>query len=182
MIVADDGYAYVGNFGFDRALGEEPRATALIGITPEGAASVVADGFEFPNGMSITPDGKTLLVAESRGRRIVAFDRARDGSLSNRRLWGDLGQVRPDGICLDAEGAVWVADVGSGDAIRIREGGTVLDRLEFGERRPFACVLGGDDRKTLYLCTNIAPQPTPTDTRNGRVESCRVAVAGAGLP
>ncbi len=109
MVVDSAGRAYVGNFGFDLHKGEKPHATVLVMVTAEGKARVVADDLTFPNGTVITPDGRTLIVGESFGRRLTAFDIAADGSLANRRVWADLGENVPDGIALDAEGAIWVA-------------------------------------------------------------------------
>ncbi len=119
-------------------------------MTPDGEAREVADGLAFPNGMVVTPDNDTLIVAESFARRLTAFDIGPDGSLSNRRVWAD---VTGDGICLDAEGAVWTSDVGPGDdgvCLRVREGGEVLDRIEL-DRPCYACMLGGEDGTSLFM-------------------------------
>ena len=121
-----------------------PGIIALV--TPDGAARQVADGIAFPNGMAVTPDNSTLIVAESYGKRLTAFDIAADGSLSNRRVWADLGDGVPDGICLDAEGAVWYADVPNQRCVRVREGGEVLQTIEL-DRGCFACMLGGAGRQ-----------------------------------
>jgi sugar lactone lactonase YvrE len=119
-------------------------------ITPDGSARQVADGFAFPNGMAATPDNSTLIVAESYGNRLTAFHIATDGSLSNRRLSADLKGGAPDGICLDAENAVWYGDVPNKRCVRVREGGEVLQTIEL-DRGCFACALGGVDKRTLFL-------------------------------
>ena len=119
-------------------------------VTPDGAARQVADGIAFGNGMAVTPDNSTLIVAESYSKRLTAFDIAANGSLSNRRVWADLGEGVPDGICLDAEGAVWYADVPNKRCARVREGGEELQSIGL-DRGCFACMLGGPDLRTLFL-------------------------------
>jgi sugar lactone lactonase YvrE len=119
-------------------------------VAPDGSVRQVADGIAFPNGMVVTPDNSTLIVAESHGRRLTAFDIAADGSLANRRTWADTGTGAPDGICIDAEGAVWYADVPNKRCVRVREGGEVLQTAEL-DRGCFACMLGGEDGKTLFI-------------------------------
>lgn len=119
-------------------------------VLPDGSARPVAEDLAFGNGMAITPDDSTLIVAESYGGRLTAFDIADDGGLSNRRLWADLGDGAPDGICIDAEGAVWYADVPHERCVRVREGGEVLQTVE-ADRGCFACILGGDDGSTLFI-------------------------------
>ncbi|MEU6036980.1 SMP-30/gluconolactonase/LRE family protein [Actinomadura sp. NPDC047616] len=149
IVVDPRGNAYVNNIGFDFPAGAPaPGVVALV--TPEGTARVVADGLAFPNGMAITADGATLIVAESHGNRLTAFDIGQDGSLGGRRVWADVADDHPDGICLDAEGAVWYADVGNRHCVRVREGGEVLGTVEL-DRGAFACALsrGGDPR--LYV-------------------------------
>ena len=125
IVVDGRGNAYVGNIGFDFPEGEFAPGTIAL-ITPDGSARRVADGLAFPNGMAVTPDEATLIVAESYGNRLTAFDIAEDGGLSNRRTWAELGDGTPDGICLDAEGAAWYADVPNRRCVRVREGGEVL--------------------------------------------------------
>lgn len=182
MVVDADGRAYVGNFGFNHYIGETPKGAALVRVDPDGTASVAADGLMFPNGTVITPDGGTLIIGETRAGRLTAFDRAADGTLSNRRVWADLGTNVPDGICLDAEGAVWVADPRNNVVLRVREGGAVTDRVPTGDLGAFACMLGGDDRRTLYVCTAKMSGPRAAEIRSGRIEFVRVDVPGAGLP
>ncbi len=182
MVVDADGRAYVGNFGFNHYAGEEPQGATLIRVDPDGTAAVAADGLMFPNGTVITPDGGTLIVGETRGKRLTAFDRAADGTLSNQRLWANLDPHYPDGICLDAEGAVWVADPRNNVVLRVREGGKILDRISTGELGAFACMLGGEDRCTLFVCTAEMSGPGAAEIRSGRIECARVSVPGAGLP
>ena len=125
-----------------------PGIIALV--TPDGTARQVADGIAFPNGMAITPDNKTLIIAESYGKRLTAFDIVADGNLSNRHVWADLGDGCPDGICIDAEGAVWYGDVPNKRCVRVREGGEVLQTINI-DRGCFACMLGGADKTTLFM-------------------------------
>lgn len=182
MVVDGQGRAYVGNFGFNHYEEKAGRLADLIRVDPDGTASVAAEGFHFPNGSVITPDGKTLIVGETRANRLSAFDIAADGALSNRRVWADLGGGYPDGICLDAEGAIWVADPRNRETIRVKEGGEVTMRVSTGRNGSFACMLGGDDRKTLYICTSSGSGPGAAERRDGRIETLRVAVPGAGWP
>jgi sugar lactone lactonase YvrE len=183
MVVDARGRAYVGNFGFDRHRGEAPRAAAIARVDPDGAVTRAAEGLEFPNGTVITPDGRTLVVAETMGGRLTAFDVAADGALTKRRVWAKLDGVFPDGICLDAEGAIWVSDARGPDLLRVREGGAIERRIPTGPgRHAFACMLGGADRRTLYVCTCTGSGPAMADKRDGRIETVRVDVPGAGLP
>ena len=182
MVVDAGGGAYVGNFGYDTRGEAEVKLADLIRVTADGKTSVAAEGFAFPNGAVITPDGKTLVVGETRANRLTAFEVAADGSLSNRRVWADLGKNFPDGICLDAEGAIWVADPRNNETIRVEEGGAIVERISTGAYGSFACMLGGDDRKTLYICTCTGSGPHAAERRDGRIEAIRVAVPGAGQP
>ncbi len=182
MVVDSKGRAYVGNFGYDLHKGEKARGTVLIMVTLEGKARVVAEDLMFPNGTVITPDGKTLIVGESFGRRLTAFDIAADGSLANRRVWADLGNNVPDGIALDAEGAIWVASPMSSEVIRVREGGEVTERIKVATDA-FACMLGGADRKTLFVLTSASSDPGACRANaTGKIEITKVEVPGAGLP
>jgi sugar lactone lactonase YvrE len=183
MVVDARGRAYVGNFGFDMYAGEKPAETCVILVEPDGRARVAAEGMSFPNGSIITPDGATLLVGESMASRISSFDIAADGTLSNRRVWAQLEGATVDGMCLDAQGAVWSACPFTGRVLRVLEGGEVVDEVKGTHPGAFACMLGGDDRRTLYVCT--APTHVPADARvahGGRIEAVRVDVPGAGLP
>jgi sugar lactone lactonase YvrE len=150
IVVDGRGNAYVNGAGFDMLAGAEPAPGRVAIITPDGSARVVAEGIEFPNGMAVTPDNSTLIVADSYANELTAFDIGADGSLSNRTAWADLDDGVPDGICLDAEGAVWYADVPNKRCVRVREGGEVLETIEL-DRGCFACMLGGEDGKTLFL-------------------------------
>jgi sugar lactone lactonase YvrE len=176
IVVDGRGNAYLGNIGFDFTEGEfAPGILALV--TLDASARRVADGVAFPNGIVVTPDNSTLILAESYGNRLTAFDIAADGGLSNRRVWADLGDGVPDGICLDAEGAVWYGDVPNKRCVRVREGGEVLQTLEF-DRGCFACMLGGEDGRTLFM---LAADMT-SEARTGQVLTVAAPAAGVGWP
>jgi sugar lactone lactonase YvrE len=182
MVVDRQGRAYVGNFGFDFAAGAPVSPAEIILVPPEGHIRVASGGLLFPNGSVITPDGRTLIVAETFGHRLTAFAIEPDGSLSSRRVWADLGGAFPDGLCLDAEGAVWVAAPEPGAVLRVREGGTITDRVQV-TTRPYACMLGGPRRRTLFVCT--AESTVPGRGRKGiggRIEIVEVEIPGDGLP
>ncbi len=182
MVVDAQGRAYVGNFGFDLHKQEKPRTTALALVLPSGEARVAARDLAFPNGCVITPDGRTLVVAESMASRLTAFDIAGDGSLSNRRVFAQLERKIPDGICLDAEGAIWMASAIGHECVRVHEGGRISATIQV-ETQAYACMLGGPDRKTLFLCTAEDSDPDKcVASRSGRIETVRVDVAGVGLP
>jgi sugar lactone lactonase YvrE len=194
MVVDRLGRAYVGNFGFDLdayiaehgvegALAEPgPPRAVLTRIDPDGTVQVVADGLKFPNGTVITPDGSTLVIAETLGLCLTAFDIAEDGSLDNRRSWAELGFHAPDGICLDADGNIWVANPLAPECVLYAPGGTALERVETGEPC-FACMLGGPDRKHLFMLTaRSSAAHLASQERTGAVEVLEVATAGDGLP
>lgn len=149
MVVDGRGNAYVNNIGFD-FLGGAFAPGIIAMVTPDGAARQVADGLAFPNGMVVTPDNSTLIVAESYGDRLTAFDIAADGGLSNQRVWASLNGGHPDGICRDANNAIWYGDVPGQRCVRVREGGEILQTIEL-DRGCFACMLGGVDRRTLFM-------------------------------
>ena len=181
IVVDGNEHVYVNGGGFDLMAGE-PFAPGLIAlIATDGGARQVADGLEFPNGMAVTADDRTLIVAESYGRRLTAFDIEADGELSNRRVWAQLGEGVPDGICIDAEGAVWYADVPNERCVRVREGGEVLDMIEL-DRGCFACMLGGEDRSTLYIVARqwSGIQRSADGERTGVLVAVPAAVPGAG--
>jgi sugar lactone lactonase YvrE len=192
MVVDSSGRAYVGNFGFDldtaevggtldEVLAAHDGAT-LARVDPDGSVHAAADGLVFPNGTVITPDGRTMIVAESFANRLTAFDIGADGSLSNRRLWADLGRRKPDGICLDADGTVWVANPTINECFRVAEGGNILDVIETANRC-FACMLGGPDRRTLFMVTSqYSLAHEAAAQRTGTISVVEVAVPGAGLP
>lgn len=183
MVVDREGRAYVGNFGFDFTSGDKPATTDLILVTPEGQARIVAKDLAFPNGTVITDDGNTLIVGESFGAKLSAFDIEADGALSNRRVWAELTGAVPDGICLDAAGAIWVASPASAEVLRVVEGGEVTDRISVAPHQAFACMLGGSDGKTLFVCTaGSADAAVCIENRDGRIETFSVDVERAGLP
>ena len=182
MIVDASGRAYVGNFGFDRHAGEAQRTTCLIRVDTDGSVHKAADDLLFPNGTVITPDGRTMIVGETFAHRLTAFDVAADGTLSNRRPWATIEGCFPDGICLDAEGAIWVSDPFGRRVLRVLEGGKITHSLDLAPRGAYACMLGGADRRTLFVVTNSKSGPTTAQTLEGRIETMRVDVPGAGLP
>ena len=185
MLVDAHGRAYIGHFGFDLQ-GRAPFAPAsLVLATPEGRVRVVAEDMHFPNGTVLAPDGRTLIVGESYGQRLTAFDVMDDGSLARRRVWAQLeGRgVGPDGICLDAEGAIWLASPVTREVLRVREGGAVTHRIAT-PGQAVACILGGPDRKTLFVCTGrvlVTPGQSRAE-RSGVIYAMPVEVPGAGLP
>ncbi|MEO8263911.1 MAG: SMP-30/gluconolactonase/LRE family protein [Ilumatobacteraceae bacterium] len=192
MVVDAQGRAYVGNFGFDLdtneingTLGEVLAAhsgATIARVDPDGSVHAAAAGLMFPNGTVITPDGRTMIVAESFANRLTAYDIADDGSLSDRRLWADLGGRTPDGICLDADGAIWVANPIINECFRVAEGGNILDVIET-DNRCFACMLGGPDRRTLFMLTSRYSLAVEAAVhRTGNVLIADVDVPGAGLP
>ena len=188
MVVDKKGNAYVGNFGFDLHAGEPIKPTNLILVRPGEEPCVVAENIFFPNGTVITPDDKTLIVGETFASCLTAFDINEDGTLANRRVWADLRSIEegytpvPDGICLDAEGAIWVASPSTNDVIRVQEGGALLDKVEV-DRGAFACMLGGENGNTLFISTaNDSTEETCLKERSARIEVIEVDVPRAGLP
>ena len=180
IVVDGRGNTYVNNVEFDLMGGEDPRPGIIALVTPDGSALQVADGIAFPNGMVVTPDNSTLIIAESYEGRLTAFDIAKDGGLSNRRVWADLGEGG-DGICMDSDGAVWSPKFQS--CVRVREGGEVLERIEL-DRFCFACMLGGEDGRTLFM--NVAnwtgTEGIGKEPRTGQVLSVEAPAAHAGFP
>ncbi len=190
MVVDSRGYAYVGNFG---APLETPAAklAEMILVKPDGSSQIVARDLAFPNGAVITPDGKTLIVGETYAARLTAFDINIDGSLCNRRVWAqfdELGVVRdrkilrnrilPDGICIDAENAVWIASPNqNAELVRVKEGGDIVDRIRVNTF-PYACMLGGEDRKTLFMLTSDLSKEGDV----GKIETVQVNSPGVGFP
>lgn len=152
MVVTGKGDAYIGNFGFD-FVNEKPRGTVLIHVSCDGEAKIVAEDLLFPNGSVILGDGRTLVVAESFGKRLTAFDIGKDGSLSGRRVWADLGEYFPDGISLDAAGGIWVATPASYQVVRVEEGGKITHRVPL-DSNAYACSVGGVQSEYLYICTS----------------------------
>jgi sugar lactone lactonase YvrE len=181
MVVGGAGNAYVGNFGFDTERGDEFRTADLALVRPDGSTEVAATDLRFPNGSVITPDGSTLIVGESMGRRYTAFTIGSDATLSDRRVWAKLSSGAPDGCALDAEGAIWMADASGAGCFRVAEGGDILDGVT-ASQPIFACALGGSDRRTLYLVTAPAFGDEQTGRGEGRIEAVEVDVPGAGWP
>ena len=181
IVVDARGNAYVNTIGFDFP-GGEPAPGSVVLVTPAGAVRKVADDLAFPNGMAITADGETLIVAESYGNRLTAYDIGQTGDLTRRRTWAEVGGDHPDGICIDADGAVWYADVGNRHCVRVREGGEVLDTVEL-DRGAFACILSrGDQQPQLYVVCQewggTEPPPEPT----GQIVAFPAPAPGAGKP
>ena len=197
MVVDAEGRAYVGNFGFDLMGGAPMSPTVLVRVDPDGTASVVADDMHFPNG-SVIMNGDLLVVSETFGNRLTAFDIAADGGLSGRRAWASFGDlpdtddvtealgmvsVGPDGMCADVEGAVWIADALNNRVLRVREGGEIVEEVSTGDLGTYACMLGGDDGRTLFMCS--APSFVESERRAAReakILSCQVDVPHTGLP
>jgi len=182
IVVDGRGNAYVNNVGFDFPGGDFAPGTIAL-VTPDGSARQVADGVAFPNGMAVTPDNSTLIVAESYGKRLTAFDIAADGGLSNQRVWADLGDGAPDGICLDAENAIWYGDVPNKRCVRVREGGEVLQTIDV-DRGCFACMLGGANKRTLFMMATEwrGPASMADGRRTGQVLTVEAPAPGAGWP
>jgi sugar lactone lactonase YvrE len=182
VVVDGRGNVYLNNVGFDFPGGEFAPGTLAM-VTPDGSARQVAEGAAFPNGMVVTPDNSTLILAESYASKLTAFEITADGGLSNGRVWADLQGGVPDGMCLDAENAVWYADVPNKRCVRVREGGEVLQTIDL-DRGCFACALGGADRRTLFL---IATEWRGTadmagGARTGQVLTTEAPVLGVGWP
>jgi sugar lactone lactonase YvrE len=197
MVVDLDGRAYVGNFGWDESTDPVIKATMLLRVDPDGSVHVAAEDLVCPNGMVLTPDGGTLLVNETFAARITAFDHAPDGSLSNRRVWAafsdqefetvpqalESGAILPDGLTLDAEGAVWTADCHGSGAHRVVEGGEVVDHISTAPDATFAVKLGGEDGRTLFMCTTFPyGAGNPMEEHKSKMQRHQVEVPGAGLP
>jgi sugar lactone lactonase YvrE len=182
LVVDERGRAYVSQFGFDLHHQGQFAKTEILVVEPDGRARAAAGELAFPNGMVITPNGRTLVVGESFAARLTAFDVAEDGSLSGRRVFAKLEGATPDGICLDAEGCIWMASPPSRECLRVREGGEVVERIPT-ETQAIACMLGGPDRRTLFVLTAESTDPDECVKRkSARVETARVDVPGAGLP
>jgi sugar lactone lactonase YvrE len=183
--IAVDGrdHVYLNGVGFNLMTGEAFVPGTIALLTPDGSARQVADGVAFPNGMAVTPDNATLIVAESYGKKLTAFTIDADGGLSRRRVWADLGDGVPDGICLDAEGAVWYADVPHKRCVRVREGGEVLQTVDV-DRGCFACMLGGANGRTLFILAAEwgGPAKMVGGPRTGQVLTIAAPGPHAGWP
>jgi sugar lactone lactonase YvrE len=175
MVVDKQGRAYIGNFGFDYFNNAPFVPAELILIYPDGKYIIVAEDMAFPNGTVITPDGKTLITGETFAARLTAFDINDDGTLKNRRVWANLRSIAPDGICLDAEGGIWVAAPGRHRVARVLKGGKITNKIKL-ETDAYACMLGGHEGTTLFITT-------ANETRDqGRIEYIEVEITKAGLP
>lgn len=183
MIVAADGTAYVGNFGFSIFPLGEPRAATLARVAPDGTVSAAAEELWFPNGIALTGDGRALVVAESGAFCLTAFTVSADGALSDRRVWAALGEGNaPDGICLDAEGAAWVALPHQKKFVRVREGGEIVETIEVSDHA-LACALGGPERRTLYMTVSLELEPEKClSNPSAAVLAAEVDVPGEGRP
>ena len=193
MAVAPSGHAYVGNFGFDldTLLAEQgpeglmatpPPTTNLVVLDPRGNVIQVVPDMAFPNGTVITPDRRTLIVGETMAFRLTAFSINADGTLADRRVWAQLDLVANDGMCLDAEGQIWVANALAHECLRVREGGEITARVTTSQNA-YACMLGGQDRRRLFVMTApTSDRFTIAEQTRGAIESVEVAVAGAGWP
>lgn len=186
MVVDANGNAYVGNFGFDMMAGEQPRGANLIRVDAGGGVSLAASDLQFPNGTVITPDGRTLIIGETMGARYTAFDIAPNGVLSNKRIWAALEGVAPDGCCLDAEGRIWCSDPRGGRVLRIAEGGAILEEITIpGGQSTYACMLGGEDGRTLLIACGAsfsAGLDGIEKRRDAVLYTTRVEVPHAGCP
>jgi sugar lactone lactonase YvrE len=182
IVVDGRGNIYLNNQGFNFPGGESAPGTIAL-LEPDGSARQVADGIAFPNGMAITPNNQTLIIAESYGSRLTAFDILPGGDLANRRVWADLGDGAPDGICIDAEGAVWYADVPHQSCTRVRAGGEALQTIHL-DRGCFACILGGADRSTLFMVATEwhGTAHMANESRTGQVLTVPAPAPGAGWP
>jgi len=198
LLVDARGRAYVGNFGWDATVDASIRSTVLIRVDRDGSTTVVAEDLVFPNGSVLTPDGRTLLISETFAGRVSAFDVADDGSLAGRRIWAHFarraqwetiddavasGLTLPDGMALDHDGAIWIGDASGSGALRVAEGGKILDIVPTGDLAVYAVALGGEDRRTLYMCASPPLlQTDPSTEHRAALLACRVDVAGTGRP
>jgi sugar lactone lactonase YvrE len=180
MVMDSHGRAYVGEVGFDVHGGAPFKAASLVMVMPDGSYRVVDPDLSCPNGAVITPDGRTLIVAESLADRLTAYDIAPDGTLSKRRVWAQVEGLGPDGICLDADYCIWVASPMRGLVRRVREGGQILEEFATAVM-PLAPMLGGPDRRTLFICEGPRPEEA-LQAPKGRIEMRRVDSPGIGLP
>ena len=182
LVVDAQGRAYVGNFGFDLYAKEAPRPTDLIRVDLDGSVHRVASDLWFPNGMAITPDGRTLIVAETFAHRLTAFAIDAAGNLGERRVFAALAGVSPDGLCLDAQGAVWVADAVGRSVLRVVQGQGVVERVGTGDLHAYACMLGGESGRTLFVCTAPGVGRKAAALQMARIDTTVVKVPRSGRP
>lgn len=181
MVVDRHGRAYVGNFGYDKNNGEPPKLTRIIRVDPDGSIHQTGSAVSFPNGMVITPDERHLIVAETFAHRVSMFDIDSKGDLLAHRFFAEIDGCNPDGIALDAEGAIWIADPAGKRVLRVFEGGRVAREITFEPGRgAYTCTLGGREKRTLYIVTNTSSGPQMAGLRDGRIETIEVDVPGAG--
>jgi sugar lactone lactonase YvrE len=179
--VDEQGRIYVGNFGYDLFGGAVKVPADLFVIEQDGTARVAAGGLDFPNGMILKDGGRTLVVAESWSNRLTSFDRDVKGNLSRRRIYADLGNRQPDGICVDHEGGIWVPCFNTGEILRVLDGGKVTDRISVANKRAVACQLGGRDGRTLFCCTfDGPPEDLMTGKRVAAIYTAYVDIPGYG--
>ncbi len=182
-VVDSAGNIYVGSFGYDLFANEEPKLASMAIVEKNGSVGIAADGLNFPNGAVISPSGDTLICAETFGHCLTAFNMNSTGQLTNRRVWADLGEHTPDGICLDAEGAIWVASFVTGVFLRVQEGGKITEEISVHGKRAVACNLGGADGCTLFGITFEGEiEDIGGEAKKARVEICRVEVPTASSP
>ncbi|HEY3187847.1 MAG TPA: SMP-30/gluconolactonase/LRE family protein, partial [Solirubrobacteraceae bacterium] len=183
MIIDGEGRAFVGDMGFDLTGPRKRRCGRVVCVSPEGDARAVAEELDYPNGIAVSADGRTLVVAETDGGCVSVFSVARDGSLHDRARIGDFGAGAPDGICLDASGAIWVSLFQDGQFVRMNRDGRVLERVAARRPRAVACVLGGPERSALYC---VSAETSLTDLMAGRstagVDIVDAPYPGAGVP
>jgi len=182
MLVDEVGRVYVGNFGFDLHGGAKQQTAEIVMIDTDGRIEVFSDQLIFPNGCVKTSDDQQLIVAETFAHRLTAFQLDAAGRAASSSLWAELGNMTPDGICLDEAGMIWVASPATHEVIRVQQGGDKFAVCKT-QGTPYACMLGGKDRKTLYVCTSESDDPQQAARlKSGRIEVMRVDVGGAGLP
>ena len=194
MVVDKNGNAYIGGLGFNvYDASAKPQMAPIVLVTPSGETRIVAEDMGFPNGCVVSEDGKTLIIGETLSSRYTAFDIQGDGSLSNRRVWAQFDErgftrkdrnkrIAPDGCCMDEKGGIWIASPGIDEVVRSLEGGEITHRIK-PSRTPFACMLGGPERKDLFIATGNSHHPTESVAlKSGCIERVSVDIAGAGIP
>lgn len=183
MVVTRDGGAFIGNFGFDMLRGAPQQTTRLCYVSPTGEARAVGEELLFPNGIVLLDEERTLVVAETYANRLTAFDVGGDGELGRRRTFAQFGEdIAPDGICADAEGAIWVASARSGRCVRVAEGGELLADAVVPEGVAYACMLGGESGRDLFICAAPGFRPPPGGQASGKIHRAEVDVPRAGRP